>query len=135
MNGMVKRRPEVLLFEYLLFLGEYRLKKGGSSFWHSYATIHERTGLSSGTARSIVKKLESEGFLQTRLTHQRGSQVTEFAIRYTHFATRMASLFGGEEICHSSGQLARIANRQRALRRMARMQALLVSRRKALLRR
>lgn len=132
-HGNLRRGAEVTVFEYLVFVGEYRLKKGDRCFWHSYATIEKRTGIGRKTVQRIVRKLETERFLTTDVKQQRGSLVTFYTVRYAHIATRMAYLFGGEEVNHSPEQLTRIASRQRALRRMARMQARLVSCKKKLL--
>jgi DNA-binding Lrp family transcriptional regulator len=127
-HGILKRRSEYTLFEYLLSMGEYFLKEGNRGFSHSYSTIKKRTGLSVNTAREIVAKLEQAGFLTTSLKQFRRSETTYFTIHYVEIAKRVAAIYAkpklqvDEERYYVGRQekerIERVTQRKRALIRM-----------------
>lgn len=126
-DGILKGRTEVILFEYLLSMGEHFLKKGNYRFWHSYATIRERTGIAPKTAREIVAKLEEEGLLTTEVEYFNRSRITFFTIRYAAIAGKSKALWGNiaannlvdnKKLAAQVRQFDRLKQRKRALRRM-----------------
>jgi|GEM_PF-6804346 len=132
-HGILKLRSEHMLFEYLISMGEYWLNRGHERFWHSYATIHKRTGITAVTARKIVRNFEEEDFLTTEVVHERGRPITYYTIKYGKIAARMADIFGDIDTNHSPEQLDRIENRKRALKRMYRQYLHLKERRRTIL--
>jgi hypothetical protein len=131
-HGILKELNKRILFEYLLFQGEWRLQKGDVRFWHSYATIQKRTTISPNVALSIVREFVKEGFLTCEVGTVAGRKITFFTIHFAHLATRMATLYGGLDVNHTPEQLTRIAQRKRALQQLAKRQVRLKQQRRAL---
>jgi hypothetical protein len=132
-NGILRNLNKAVVFEHLLSLGDYWLKKGHERFWHSFARLHKDTGISENTVAAIVKFFIAERFLTTEVVREHGRPITYYAIRYAHLATRMADIYGGTEVNHTHNQLSRIKQRKLALQRMARMKMQLQQQRRALL--
>jgi hypothetical protein len=131
-NGILRNLNKAVVFEHLLSLGDYWLKKGHERFWHSFARLHKDTGISENTVATIVKFFVAERFLTTEVVREHGRPITYYAIRYAHLATRMADIYGGTEVNHTHNQLSRIKQRKLALQRMARMKMQLQQQRRAL---
>lgn len=111
-------RNEVLVFEYLLAIGQKFLNDGHTGFAHSYPVMSKRTGLSVGTIQRIVGELEDDGFITTELREFRKSQTTYYTINYVEIRSRMTYFFGGSDTLPKRDKLMRIRNRKIALRQM-----------------
>jgi DNA-binding MarR family transcriptional regulator len=123
----------IKLLEYLIMVGAHWLNKKQDRFFHSKATIKKRTGISSNTATALIRDFEKDGFLVTEVVHEHGRPITYFRMKFARIANSLGILFGGEEVKHTPAQLARIEQRQQALRHMARAQMELKKRQQKLL--
>lgn len=109
---------EVLLFEYLLWRSSEHLDEGHTTFWHSYPTIHKRTGITPQTARKYVDKFKKLGFVTTKLGQVQGSTTTFFTVDYLKIAQNIAVLYGGAEVKHTLAAIRRITNNKKALKQL-----------------
>lgn len=117
-HGILEDLLEILLFEYLLAMSEYYLKRGSKDFWHSYAIIQEDTRIAPNTARKIVKKLVATGLVTTEVRYINRSRTTCFTMQYMEIVRKAGAIWQIPSAKDSPAQFARVKMRKSALIQM-----------------
>lgn len=123
-KGILRKRSERIIFEYLIFTSSYFLRHmSADTFWHSYKTIENRTGLSHATARKVITSFgghgcpEANALLKIVITDSevvKGSATTSFRLNYKALLSRLGDVYGHPSTL-SEPQKTRLKKRRQAL--------------------